>query len=516
MGYIRLFADKDTSIQDRKVNEAVAKAGPSANFGASETLSIANRFSPDGWAEHYIKRLLIQFNLSSLTSAVGDGSIKNFSDNTVSATLKMFNVIHDQLNPEGFNLNVYPVLSAWSEGVGTDPGTSPLTGYANWDYRKAGTLWDDPGLSQSGANGSFTASTDVDMTASSQTTQFDNGWENMNLDVKSIVTNWVDGLSTNNGLLVTLDETFESVTSYDVGVKKFYGRTTNTVYQPYIEIQYDDYIKDDRNFVPKGTTANLAFYNVINGRYQDITSDGYGTSTGNFLGTVTLYGATASDGSYAALTGNESGSTLTASRVKKGVYKTNFGLALGEYREKASSYGSAEYGENFFDDTLQNDYQYFRDIWTITSNHPLTALSTSSITSTWKASDIFYNAEAYNTSDLIINIRNFKQTYNHNSKALFRLFIEERGDSTNLITLTAALDTITSETVTSGWFKILDEATNREVLSYLELDYDKDGNFFEIDMSILDTGREYRIVLKLNYLGEEKILDTSLFVFSVI
>tara|TARA_R110000824_G_scaffold40100_6_gene120495 strand:- start:8324 stop:9868 length:1545 start_codon:yes stop_codon:yes gene_type:complete len=514
MGYIRLFADKDTFIQDRKTSDATAKAGPSANFGASETLEIANRLDPDGWSEHYIKRLLIQFNLSSLTAAVSNGNIKSFIASSVSARLKMFNVIHDQLNPEGFELNVYPVLSAWSEGAGTGPETSPLTGYANWYHRKAGTLWDDPGLSQSGANGSFTASTDVDITASSQTTQFDNGWENIDLDVKSIVTNWVDGLSTNNGLLITLDSTLESVTSYDVGVKKFYGKTTNTVYQPYIEIQYDDYIKDDRNFVPKGTTANLAFYNVVNGRYQDITPGGYGTSTGDFLGTVTLYGATASDGTYAALTGNESGSTLTASRVKKGIYRANFGLALNEYKEKSSVYDSAEYGENFFDDTLQNDYQYFKDVWTVTSNHPLTALSTSSITSTWKASDIFYNATAYSTSDLIINIRNFKPTYNHNSKALFRLFIEKQG--TNLTTLTAALDTITSETVTSGWFKILDEETNREVLSYLELDYDKDGNFFEIDMNNLDTGREYRIVLKLNYLGEEKILDTSLFVFSVI
>ena len=44
MGYIKLFAEKDTFVQDRKTNIMTALAGPSANFGASETLEIANRF----------------------------------------------------------------------------------------------------------------------------------------------------------------------------------------------------------------------------------------------------------------------------------------------------------------------------------------------------------------------------------------------------------------------------------------------------------------------------------------
>ena len=45
--------------------------------------------------------------------------------------------------------------------------------------------------------------------------------------------------------------------------------------------------------------------------------------------------------------------------------------------------------------------------------------------------------------------------------------------------------------------------------------YDKDGNFFEIDMNNFDTGINYRIILKLNYMGEEKIVDSSLFVFRI-
>ena len=513
MGFIKLFASQDTFIQNRRKDGSIAKQGPSANFGANEILEIANRVNPEEWHEHFIKRLLIQFELSALTAAIANTTIKDFSDSTVTATLKMFNAYNATKNAEGFNINIYPVLSAWDEGAGSMPETSPLSGYANWYDRRLGYAWNNQGLAASGSNGSFTASTDVDLPASGQSSRFETGWENLSIDIKSTVSAWVDGVTANNGLLLRFDETTESVTGHDVGVKMFFGKSTNTVYAPYIEIGYDDSIKDDRAFVPKGTTANLAFYNVINGQYQDITETGYGTNTGNFLGTVTLYGASGSDGPYAALTGNEQGSTLTASRVRKGIYRTNFGLTMSEYKEKVSEYGNAQYGENFFDDLMQNDYQYFKDVWTITSNHPLTALSTSSITSTWKASNVFNNAELFNVDDLIVNIRNLKETYNHTSKALLRLFIQKSGMTFK--TLTAAVETVSSEIVKEGWFKVVEESTNREVLPYLELDYDKDGNFFEIDMNNFDVGRDYRIILKLNYLGEEKILDSTLFVFQV-
>ena len=85
MGYIKLFAEKDTFIQDRKTNTMTALAGPSANFGASETLEIANRLNPVyDVQEHFIKRLLIQFNLSALTAAINNNAIKNFNDSSVS------------------------------------------------------------------------------------------------------------------------------------------------------------------------------------------------------------------------------------------------------------------------------------------------------------------------------------------------------------------------------------------------------------------------------------------------
>ena len=120
----------------------------------------------------------------------------------------------------------------------------------------------------------------------------------------------------------------------------------------------------------------------------------------------------------------------------------------------------------------------------------------------------------FNVDNLIVNIRNLKEEYNHTSKALLRLFIQKSGMTFK--PLTAALDTVSSEVVTEGWFKVVQDSTNREVLPYLELDYDKDGNFFEIDMNNFNTGINYRIILKLNYMGEEKIVDSSLFVFRII
>ena len=312
-----------------------------------------------------------------------------------------------------------------------------------------------------------------------------------------------------------MDPAKESITGYDFGTKTFYSKSTNTLYQPYIEYLYNDHIKDDRSAgVVRGASASLAFYNVVNGSFQDITVDGYGTNTGNFLGHVTLYGSTKATGPWQALTGHTTDGRLAATRIRKGIYKTSFTLGAGEWSELGSTYGGGQYGENLYNDTEINEYKYFSDRWTLTSNHPLTALSTSSISSTWSATDMFANAGFNDSDTLLVSIKNLRDEYHHDAHARFRLFIEEKG--TEFTPLTAALDNIqTGIIVKNGFVKIVDHITNETVIPYTVLDYDKDGNFFEVDMSNLEC-RKHKIVLKFTHKGEVKILDKNLFTFTVI
>ena len=514
MGYIKLNSVKDNTIQDRAANSVSSPEGTSANMGADSVVEISNRKLSSIVDESFVRRALIQFELSGLTKAVADGKLVLGNSDT-NITLHMRHMNHETMQATNFNINVFPVLSAWTEGGGLfngSEGPEPVSGVSNWNYRVAGGAWNDPGLGLSGA----LTSSDVDVTSSAVSNSFTTGYEDLTADIKSIVTNWVEGTSSNHGLLLTLDQTNESLTGTDFGAKAFASRETNTLKAPYISISYNNLVKDDRASIAKGASAGLAFYNIVNNEYQDITSSGFGTSTANFLGTVKLYGSSSSTGPWAALTGNEAGSSLTAVRVKKGVYRTTFTLGMGEYKEKESAYGTAQYGENFFDDTEINEYEYFQDVWTVTGNHPLTALSTSSVSSTWKAIDWLGSSSFYDLDQLSINIRNFKDSFHHESHAIFRLFIE-KNNLIDLTPLTAAVNSSTTGVIVrNGQWKIVDAETNETIIPYFDLDYDQNGNFFELDMSNLEVNYRYKIVFKLTHLGETKILNNKRFTFSVI
>ena len=116
---------------------------------------------------------------------------------------------------------------------------------------------------------------------------------------------------------------------------------------------------------------------------------------------------------------------------------------------------------------------------------------------------------------ITFTIKNFKDEYHHGSHIIFRLFIE-KNNLVELTPLTASLNASTPGVVVrNGQWKIVDATTNEEVIPYQDLDYDVNGNFFEVPMSNFETRRGYKIVFKLEYLGETKILDKNLFVFSV-
>ena len=167
MGYLKIFADKDTFIQDRPINTSVAKQGPSANFGASETLEISRRIDPGIFEESFVRRALTHFNISALSAAV-DSNLINMADASTSATLKLFNVNHGERQAEGFYLHAYPVINNWTEGSGTEPETSPISGYADWYNRSVGNAWNDNGLGLSGTS----TSNDVDVTTSATSVEF--------------------------------------------------------------------------------------------------------------------------------------------------------------------------------------------------------------------------------------------------------------------------------------------------------------------------------------------------------
>jgi hypothetical protein len=144
-----------------------------------------------------------------------------------------------------FDLNLFTVNEPWDEGVGYDFAGQKYFSFSdatvlsnepsNWVDARTGTPWPE------GA-GTFSAWTGVTIV---QTQSFEDGTENLEMDITDLVNGYLTG-ATNNGLGLAFDEGFENTVTDNLQYVGFFTRHTQTFYEPYVETTYSDFINDDR------------------------------------------------------------------------------------------------------------------------------------------------------------------------------------------------------------------------------------------------------------------------------
>lgn len=144
-----------------------------------------------------------------------------------------------------FNLILFKVPQDWDEGVGFDyenvdfiAGDKTYNNCAsNWYFRQTGVEWTIPGIY-----------TNIDGTTPPEilgTIHFDNGNEDINLDVTDYVNTIIYGLPDYGlGLAFTYDLE-QSNPSVDQSIA-FFSKYTQTFFEPYVETFFNDTVKDDR------------------------------------------------------------------------------------------------------------------------------------------------------------------------------------------------------------------------------------------------------------------------------
>jgi len=477
MSIVRAYADKDTWITDSAV---------SANFGLSPILEVWNKYSNEKEKKEYA-RILIKFDLDELKEEISVN--KNYPDprdsSTVSAFIRMNNVTHGEEQASDFDIYAFPLSATWVEGRGLDNDLKTNTGYTNALYADNINLWTDLGALSGGEayKGAFDAIYD----SNSAIQSFVHGEEDLKLDVTEWFKDYLDGLSSNYGFMIRMGDKEEaqtdaeaaaagvntSVTGVSYFTKKFYGRETNTNRRPYLELTWPETIKDDRKTLYFSRSADLFYYNIVDGVLEDL--DG----TGKFPGFVTLQ----ADGV------NITPISLTAGRFSKGIYKLNIGTATDDL-------GNALTGVNISLSSATN----FTDTWSVTS-----AGYESSYTFNFEPKLPSIGNDNFTTSNLIVNLVNQKSEYDYGSVANIRVFIK---DKTQVLQSTTATKTfIDSFIVKNGMYEIREKSTDYVEISEQNLSYDKDGNFFEINTNNLYPNVEYKIVLKLKVRNETIIID---------
>ena len=223
-----------------------------------------------------ISRHIVYFDMSEI---FGKFSRKEIMSGSVSSyTLKMRNSVpRDILLKEdlefdrigknvasSYDLIFFPINKFWDEGKGWDlseqkylthNGDSPrLTGYSNWDFATSTTSWDEPGIFSNPS-----ASTSV------VTQHFSIGDEDINANITPIVNSWLTG-ATNYGIGIAFRRDYELISSSTRQIASFHTQNTNFYFKPFIEVNYNQTIKDDRDNVTNNRVSRLFLYTFSGGQ----------------------------------------------------------------------------------------------------------------------------------------------------------------------------------------------------------------------------------------------------------
>lgn len=203
-----------------------------------------------------------------------------------------------------FDLILFQIPEFWDEGLGfdyEDGGYDFTTGNVTFDERPS-NWYNRTTINEWTAEGVYgTNPTVID------TVHFDNGNEDLNVDI----TNYVNGIITgniNHGLGLAFAVVYQDLTPEVDRSVAFFTKYTQTFFEPYVETFFDDRINDDRNNFVEKVNQNLYLYVTKGTNFYDLDT----------LPTVDIL-----DSTNTIISGL---SNLTSTKIRKGVYKITFGL----------------------------------------------------------------------------------------------------------------------------------------------------------------------------------------------
>ena len=264
--------------------------------------------------EPEFSRILIQFDLSSISSSLLSGDIKNGSKFSLKLKASSTSEV-----PLDYKVYAYPLSKSWDMGTGRYDTEGLGSFGASWYYnttQNTASLWYSPTsstvtydfsdylLTSSFSSGSFqnggatwiytvpssftqpysntsssfynvsSASVYISSFCSSSLSgsslicsqSYDYSTSDIYMDVTSIVRGWVCGCVPNNGFI--LISSLELIQSNDINSTiRFFSKETNTIYQPYLDVKWDDSV------YTTGSLVSLSGFNPYTVVVKNVTKD---------------------------------------------------------------------------------------------------------------------------------------------------------------------------------------------------------------------------------------------------
>lgn len=260
-------------------------------------------------------RFIFKIDLTELQLMIDNGDLI-INDNT-KHYLKMTNTIFGDEGLKGqnrqtgrdratsFRLELFEITEDWNEGYGfdyEDAGYDFTSGNktfsevpSNWFKKNTLTDWHTQGA----YIGTGTTLSII---------EFDNGNENLDVDITNYINDILTGSTTNHGIGIKFVDDYEALKADVDRSVAFFTKYTQTFFEPFMESVFDDRISDNRQDFVEKTYQNLYLYVTKGTNYYDLDE----------LPIVNIL-----DNTNTQIVGL---SDLTTTKVKKGVYKVTFGV----------------------------------------------------------------------------------------------------------------------------------------------------------------------------------------------
>lgn len=489
MALKRYLAIADNTIVNA-YKEDLQTRGTGSNTGYSDIVEAYSIYGRQDSGSQELSRILMKFPVTDISADRAAGDIP--SAGSVSFYLRLFDAQHTQTVPEDYKLVVSTITRDWEEGTGLDleyytDETFESTG-SNWMRASKENTWTSPGgdYNDSVAGGYSYVQT------------FENGLEDLELDITTLVEKWLDSSQANYGVGIRLSASYEAYataadTAADSSVitnlegairsfytKRFFARGTQYFFKrPVIEARWNSRVIDDRgNFYYSSSLApaednvnTLYLYNYVRGRLANIPQIG---TTGSIM--VSLYSGsvsnTAPSGSRLQL--YNGATSITGGYVSTGIYSCSVGIT-------ASSTPLTKLFDVWHSGTLEDEHAVTTEFFT------------GSITPVVQAASFTSRKPTY-----FLNITNNRGRYRNDETARFNLYV--RNKNWNPTIYTVARTNVPTTTIESASYRVYRTLDGYEAIPYgtgsdlhTLLSHDVSGNYFDLDMSLLEPGYQYAV-----------------------
>lgn len=316
---------------------------------------------------------------------------------------------------------------------------------------------------------------------------FDTGLGNLEIDITSLVERWVAGTYNNYGVGIKLSSSYEAYFSSSTGensgsvidntdgattsyyTKRFFARGSQFWFKrPKIEARWDSTFRDQRNdfyysssVAPSADNLNTIYlYNYVRGKLVNIPRIG----TNKVY--VSLYSGSSDNSapSGSKKTLYNSATNMTGGWVSTGVYSCSIGIVSSSITK-------------LFDVWHDGTTEYF-------TGSIFPKLQTAAMT---RRTPVYY-----------MNITNLKAQYRENETARMYLYVRDKNWSPTVYTV--ANKTAENTAIQSASYRVyrtLDAypAVPHDTGSNFAtgLSYDISGNYFDLNMKLLEPGYEYAV-----------------------